>query len=179
MKNSQRRRRRKRRRRKAVRIYSQNIEMEFGMKKSERSEKKGNLHVFGNIESGNERKIKKKASQENEKTTRNLIKRINPWALPLVRYSGLYLKWTREEFQQRDQKTRMMVHKVLHPRVDIDRQWVSRKEWWRELTSIQDSVDASIRRLEDYLKKEQRKTNYSNQNDTNNTRINRTTITRK
>ena len=41
-----------------------------------------------------------KISQENEKLLetklqyRNLIKEINAWAVPLVRYSGSFLKWT-------------------------------------------------------------------------------------
>ena len=29
--------------------------------------------------------------------SRNLIKGINTWAVPHVRYSGLFLKWTRDE----------------------------------------------------------------------------------
>ena len=36
----------------------------------------------------------------------DLIKRIITWAVPSVRYSRLFLKWTRQEFQQRNQKTR-------------------------------------------------------------------------
>ena len=35
-------------------------------------------------------------------------------------------------------------HKVLHPRDDVDRPCVSRKEGERGLSSIEDSVDASI-----------------------------------
>ena len=31
--------------------------------------------------------------------SRNLIKGINTWAVPLVRYSGPFLKWTREELK--------------------------------------------------------------------------------
>ena len=44
------------------------------------------------------------------------------------------------------------MHKTLHPRDDANRLYVSRKEGGRELTSIKDSVDASIHRLEDYIK---------------------------
>ena len=36
---------------------------------------------------------------------RNLIKGINTWAVPLIRYSGPFLKWTREELKQMDQRT--------------------------------------------------------------------------
>ena len=52
----------------------------------------------------------------------NLIKGINIWAVPLVRYSGHFLKWTREELKQMDQRTRkiMTMHKALHPRDGVD-----------------------------------------------------------
>ena len=67
-------------------------------------------------------------------------------AILLIRYSGPFLKWTREELQQMDQRTRklMTMHKALNPKDDIDRQYVSRKEGGSELASIEDSVDASI-----------------------------------
>ena len=42
------------------------------------------------------------------------------------------------------------MHKEFHPRDDVDRLYVSIKEGGRGLASIEDSVDASIRRLEDY-----------------------------
>ena len=45
----------------------------------------------------------------------------------------------------------MTMHKVLHPRDDVDRLYVSRKEEGRGLTSIEDSVDASIQKLEDNI----------------------------
>ena len=47
----------------------------------------------------------------------------------------------------------MTMHKALHPRDDIDRLYVSRKESGRRFVSIEDSVDSSIRRLEDCIKK--------------------------
>ena len=77
---------------------------------------------------------------ETKLNSRNLIKGINAWAVPLVRYSGPFLKWTRDE--QMDQRTRklMTMHKVLHPRDDVDRLYVSRKEGGRGLASIEDSV---------------------------------------
>ena len=47
--------------------------------------------------------------------------------------------------------------KALNPRYDIDRLYLLRKEGKRGLTSIEDSVDTSIRRFEDYLKKSKKK----------------------
>ena len=37
---------------------------------------------------------------------RNLIKGINTWAVPLVRYSRPFLEWTRDELKQIDQNSR-------------------------------------------------------------------------
>ena len=56
-----------------------------------------------------------------------------------------------------DQRTRkiMTMHKTLHPRDDVDRLHVSRKEWGRGLANIEDSVHASIKRLEDYTEKQE------------------------
>ena len=80
-----------------------------------------------------------------------------------------------------DQRTRKLItmHKALHPRDDVDKLWALRKEGGKGLASIKDSIDASIRRLEDYIVKTQRRTDYSHQNDTEDTMDNRMTITRK
>ena len=45
-------------------------------------------------------------------SSRNLIKGINTWAVPLVRCSGPFLKWTRNELKQMDQRTRKL--KTIH-----------------------------------------------------------------
>ena len=45
----------------------------------------------------------------------------------------------------------MTKHKALDPRDGVDRLYVLRKEGGR-LASIEDSVDASIQQLEDYIK---------------------------
>ena len=50
----------------------------------------------------------------------------------------------------------MTMHKALHPRDDVDRLYVSRKEGGRGLAIIEDTVDASIQRLKDYLEKHER-----------------------
>ena len=77
---------------------------------------------------------------------RNLIKEINTWVVPLVRYSGPFLKWTRNEVKQMNQRTRKLttIHKALHPRDDVDRLYISRKEGGRGIACIEDSVLTSI-----------------------------------
>ena len=91
---------------------------------------------------------------ETKLSSRNLIKGINTWVVSLVRYSEPFLKWTRDELKEMDQRTRklMTMHKALHPKNNVDRLYVSRKEGGRGLASIEDTVDASIQRLEDYIK---------------------------
>ena len=47
----------------------------------------------------------------------------------------------------------MSVHKALHPRDDIDRFYVLKKEGGRGLVSTEDCIDATIQGLEKYTKK--------------------------
>ena len=71
------------------------------------------------------------------------------------------------------------MHKALHPRDDVDRLYVPRKEGGRGLTSIEDSVDVSIQRLEDYIQKRGGRLITATRNNTDDTRTNRMIITRK
>ena len=71
----------------------------------------------------------------------------------------------------------MTMYKALHPRDDVDS--VPRKEGGRGLASIEDSVDTSIQRLEDYIEKHKRGLITAIRNNTDNTIDNRMTITRK
>ena len=73
----------------------------------------------------------------------------------------------------------MTMHKALHTRDDVDRFYVSRKEGGRELASIEDTDDASIQRLEDYIEKHERGLITTIRNDTDNTIDDRMTTTRK
>ena len=55
------------------------------------------------------------------------------------------------------------MHKTLHPSDDKDRLFVSRKGEGRGPGTSEDCVDTSIRHLDDYIKKELRKTDYGDQ----------------
>ena len=200
-----------------IKIYSQDIGMEFGIETCALLVmKSGKRHLTDGIELPYQDKIRTLAKNETYKylgileadtikqvemknkiqkeyvrrtrkqletklNSRNLIKGINTWAVPLVRYSGPFLKWTREELRQMDQITRklMTMHKALYPRDDVDRLYVPRKERGRGLTSIEDSVDASIQWLEDYIEKHEGGLITAIRNNTDNTIDNRMTKTRK
>ena len=62
----------------------------------------------------------------------------------------------------------MAMHKALHPRDNVDRLYVSRKDGGRGHDSIEDSIDASIQRLEDYIEKHERGLITAIRNDTYN-----------
>ena len=110
----------------------------------------------------------KRVSQENVKATRKQTVQQEPFKkdkylsclshkilenllgmLPLIRYSGPFLKWT-SELKQMDLRTRklMTIHTPLHPRDDIDI-WNVSKNGETGCTRIEDSVDESIQRLDD------------------------------
>ena len=63
----------------------------------------------------------------------------------------------------------MTMHKALYPGDDVDRIYVSRKERRKELTSLEDSVDASIQRLKDYIEKKEGRLITGTRNNTDNT----------
>ena len=68
---------------------------------------KENLQIFGNIGSCHHHKYRRKKVYirrapkllETKLYHRNLIKGINTWAVPLVRYSGPFMKWTGEDLK--------------------------------------------------------------------------------
>ena len=156
-----------------IRIYSQDIEIEFGIEKCamlimksrkrqimERKElpnqegirtlrEKENYKYLGILNSDTIKQVEMKEKLRNEFLrkmkklletkfcSRNLTKRINTRAVLLVSYMRPFLKWTREELGQMDQRTRkLMMHKPLHLRDVIDGLYVSRKEGEEDLTAL-------------------------------------------
>ena len=103
---------------------------------------------------------------ETKLSSRNLIQGINT---------------SQVELKQIDQRTRklMTMNQALHPRDDVDRLYISRKEGGRGLASIEDTVDASIQRVEDYQEKHERGLIIAIRNDTDKTIDDRMTTIRK
>ena len=73
----------------------------------------------------------------------------------------------------------MTMHKALHPRDDVDKLYVSRKEGGRGFASSEDRIDVSIQRLEDYIEKHKGGLITAIRNDSDNMMDNRMTTTRK
>ena len=98
---------------------------------------------------------------------RTLIKGINTKEFKIVQYSWPFLISAWEEHSQMYLSTRdlMGMHKSLRPCDDIDCQDVSTKEGRRGLTNVD-----TMTRCQHY--KDQRKTNYFSQNQTDNDKLN-------
>ena len=124
--------------------------------------------------------IKEKKKEYLRRTRKLLETKLSSRNFIKVRYWGPLLRWTRE-LKQMDQRTRklMTMHQALHPRDDVDILYVSRKEGGRGLTSIEDSIDTSIQRLEDYIEKHEGRQTTAIRNERDSTMDNRMTIIRK
>ena len=71
------------------------------------------------------------------------------------------------------------MHKALHLTDDIDWRYVPRKQGGRKLASIEDSVNASKRRLQNYIKKIKERLIIATRNSAGNIMINWMIITTK
>ena len=93
---------------------------------------------------------------ETKLSSRNFIKGINTWAVSLVRYSGPFLKWARDELRQMDQRTRMTMHKVLHPRDDVYQEKMQEEDLLASKTALTHPYNGSKTTLkntkEDWLR---------------------------
>ena len=115
---------------------------------------------------------------ETKLSSRNLIKGIYTWTVPLVRHSGPFLKWTRDERKQMDQIIRklMTMHKAETTLTDYvfqEKREEDDLQHWRQRWRI----DTTTRRL--YTKKHDGGLITAIRNDNDNTMDNRMTITRK
>ena len=185
----------------AVRIYSQDIGMEFDVEKCAMLVmKSGKRHMTDGMELPNQDKIRTLEENETYKylgileadtikqvemkdkirkeylrrtgklletklSGRNPIKGINTCSVPLVRYSRPFLKLTRDEIKQMDQRTRklMTMHKALPTRDNVDRLYVSRKKVGKRTCHHRRQrrrIDITARRL---YRKTRTRTDYSHQ----------------
>ena len=83
----------------------------------------------------------------------NLVHGVNAWAVSLLRYSATFVSWRKSELQAIDRKTRKLftLYGASHPKSDVDRLYIRRKEGGRGLISIEDFVELTIRGLEVYV----------------------------
>ena len=85
----------------------------------------------------------------------NIIKRINIWAISLLRYSAAFIDWNCTELTQLDRRTRklMRMHNALHPKSNVDRLYIPRrKEGGGGLQGVEETVKVTNLGLENYVK---------------------------
>ena len=172
-----------------VYIFSQDIGMEFGLKKcAVIVMKKGKMVRFDGIQLPNEevmksidekgytylgviemdeikeQEMKKIVITEYKRRLRlvlrsklngkNKIKAINTWAVALLRYGAGIINWKVEELKSLDRTTRktLTMYGALHPKSDVDRLYVKRKEGGRGLINIEGCVKSEENNLGLYVR---------------------------
>ena len=83
----------------------------------------------------------------------NLVRGVNACTVSLLRYSATFVSWRKSELEAIDRKTRKLftIYRALHPKSDVDRLYIPRKEGGRGFISIKDCVELAIRGLEVYV----------------------------
>ena len=83
----------------------------------------------------------------------NVIAGMNAWAVGIIRYGAGVLDWTKEELKSIDIKTRklMTMNGSLHPRGNVGRLYLARKEGGRGLISCEECVNVEVQNLDKYL----------------------------
>jgi hypothetical protein len=90
---------------------------------------------------------------KSELNARNKITAIGALAVPILRYSFGIIDWRIEEIKQIDRKTRniLTMYKMHHPKADIDRLYVKRREGGRGLVQVEAAYKAEIINIAEYL----------------------------
>ena len=83
----------------------------------------------------------------------NSISAINSRVISVVRYGAGIIKWTKEELEKLDRKTRTLftIHRAFHCRGDVDRLYVKRSKSGRGLISVEDCVNIEINSLRKHV----------------------------
>ena len=73
---------------------------------------------------------------------RNKVTAINTWAVAIFRYGAGIIQWKASELKDLDKKSRktMKMYGGLHPKNDVDRMYVKRKEGGRGLMSVEQCI---------------------------------------
>ena len=84
---------------------------------------------------------------------RNLFLAITSWAVEVIRYSAAFIGWTKNETRELDRHTRRMMsaYHAIHPKSNVQRIYIKRKEGGRGLTSIEECIASELRSLHHYI----------------------------
>jgi len=84
---------------------------------------------------------------------KNKITAINTWAVAIFRYGGGIIDWRENELKSIDRKTRktMTMYGGLHPKSDVDRLYMKRKDGGRGLSGVEYVVRGEENNLGFYI----------------------------
>ena len=88
-----------------------------------------------------------------ELNSKNRIEAINTLAIPVVQYSYNIINWNLPDLQRMDRKTRKLLtaNRMLHPKADVDRLYLPRREGGRGLIQLELSYKTSTVGMKHYL----------------------------
>ena len=89
-----------------------------------------------------------------ELNLKNKIKALNSLAIPVVQYSFGVIDWKMQEIKSMDRKTRkiLTMHGLHHPKADVERLYIQRREGGRGLIELEAAYKTAIIGLCDYIK---------------------------
>ena len=122
---------------------------------------------------GNEYKRRVRKILEAKLNGGNIIKGINTWAIPVLRYSAAFLNWTKTELQLMDRRTRKLLtmQNGLQRRSDVHRVHIPRKEGGRGLMCVKDTVKLANIGIERYVKESKERLIVAARGDNENTDV--------
>ena len=84
----------------------------------------------------------------------NVFKAINTWEVSVVRYSAVFLDWSRLQLKKigKRTKTLLTMYNGFHPKSNVDWLYLSRSEGCRELIGVQETVETGILGLRNYVR---------------------------
>ncbi|EEB19129.1 reverse transcriptase, putative [Pediculus humanus corporis] len=90
---------------------------------------------------------------QSELNGRNKITAVGTLAVPVIEYSFGLVDWTKEEITHLDRRTRkiLTMNGALHPKADVDRLYVSRKDGGRGLRQIEAAYQNAIIGMGKYI----------------------------
>ena len=82
-----------------------------------------------------------------------VVKAVNQWVMGVVRYGAGVIDWTKSELKELDRQIRkvMTCNGVLHPRANVARLYLRRKESGRGLITVEDCVISECNSLYEYV----------------------------
>ena len=92
---------------------------------------------------------------------KNKVAAINVWAVAVFRYGAGIIQWKESELKDVDRKSRktMTMYGALHPKSNVDRLYIKRKEGGRGLMSVEGCVRGEENSLGFYIASPEEKLN--------------------